>query len=82
MKALITDEHGEYGSIIEGPEEVITRLHEYLLEFDKHGHPVTWGAEDFVDYLNRVVLRDKSEKVVILELWTKDYDKNIPVLRI
>lgn len=47
MKALITDEHEQGASIIDGPEEIIKRLKEYLLEFDKYEHPVCWGTEEF-----------------------------------
>ncbi|QGG47707.1 hypothetical protein [Heliorestis convoluta] len=82
MKAVITDEHEWYASIIDGPEETIKRLKEYLLEFDKYGHPTCWGTEEFVNYLNDIILRDSDEKVIILELWTKDYDKSLPILKI
>lgn len=82
IKALITDEHGDGGSIIDGPEEIIKRLKEHLLEFDKCERPVCWGTEEFVDYLNDVVLMDSGDKVIILELWTYDYDGNLPILRI
>ena len=82
MKALIMDEHGDFASIIDGSEEIINNLKEYLLEFDKYGHSVCWGTEEFVNYLNEVILKDKNDKVVILDLYTNKYDKNLPTLRI
>jgi len=82
LKALITDEHEDFASIIDEPEEIIKKLKEYLLEFDKYGHPVCWGTEEFVNYLNDVILRDSNEKVIIIDLWTDDYDKNLPILKI
>lgn len=82
MKALIKDEHDNVDAIIDGPEAIIKRLKEYLLEFDKYGRPKCWGTEEFVNYLNEVVLKDRDEKVIILKFWTDDYDQNIPTLRI
>ncbi len=82
MKALITDEYDEGASIIDGPEKVITKLKEYLLKFDNYEHPLCWGTEEFVNYLNDVILVDSDEKVKILELWTYKYDKSLPKLKI
>ncbi|MBS4537719.1 hypothetical protein GOQ27_04550 [Clostridium sp. D2Q-11] len=82
MKALITDEYDEGASIIEGPEEIIKRLKEYLLEFDNYEHPGCWGTEEFINYLNDVILMKSDEKVIILELWIYDYDETLPKLKI
>jgi len=82
IKALITDEYGEGASIIYGPEKVISRLKEHLIEFDKYDHPICWGIEEFVNYLNDVVLADNEGKVIILEPWTYEYDKALPKLKI
>jgi len=82
MKAVITDEHDDFASVVEGPEEIVLHLKTYLLEFDKYDHPMCWGTEEFVDFLNDVILKDREEKVVILELWTDEYDKSLPKLRI
>lgn len=82
MKALITDEYGEYGSIVDAPDNIIMDFKKYLLEFDNYGHPESWGIKEFINYLNDVILKVKNEKVTIVELWTNDYDKNLPVLYI
>lgn len=82
MKALITDEYRTNYSVIDGPNNIIMNLKNYLLEFDRYGHSVSWGTEEFVEYLNKVILKDKSEKVIIIELLTNDCDEDLPVLYI
>lgn len=82
MKALIIDQHGHVDAMIDGPEEIIKRLKQYLLEFDKYGHPKFWDSEDFVNYLNDVILKDSGEKVSIVRVWRGDEAKNLPILKI
>ncbi|MGO1368934.1 MAG: hypothetical protein ACTHVE_08920 [Senegalia sp. (in: firmicutes)] len=82
MKALITDEYNQGAPIIDGPEEIIKRLKEYLLEFDKYKNTKCWGTEEFVNYLNEVVLINNDEKIKIIEIWTYKYDENLPALEI
>lgn len=82
MKALIMDEYEEGASIIDGPEEIIKELNDYLIQYDKYDHPVCWGVEELVRYLNDVILIDNDEKIIILKLWTYDYDKSLPTLKI
>jgi|GEM_PF-1596377 len=82
MKAVIADEHDDFVSVIEGPEDVILSLKTFLTAFDHYEHPMCWGSEEFVDFLNDVVLKDREEKVVILELYTDEHDKSLPKLRI
>lgn len=82
MKAMIMDEYEEGASIIDGPEEIIKELKEYLIQFDKYDHSVCWGVEEFISYLNDVILIDNDEKIIILKLWTYDYDKSLLTLKI
>lgn len=81
IRALIEDEYG-IDAMIEGPEEIIKNLKEYLLKFDKHGHPKTWGSEEFVSFLNDIILKNNNEKVSIVRIWKGDEAKNLPVLKI
>ena len=82
MKAVIVDEHDDFGTLIEGPKDIIESLNTYLVEFDRYGHPMCWGGEEFVDFLNNVILKDRKEKVTIIELYTDGYDRTLRKLRI
>jgi len=81
MRALIEDEHGD-DAMIDGPEKIIKNLKEYLLKFDKYKHPKTWGSEEFVNFLNNIILKNNDEKVSIVRVWKSDEAKNLPILKI
>lgn len=81
IRALIEDEYG-IDAMIDGPEKIIKNLKEYLLKFDNHGHPKTWGSKEFINFLNDIILKNNDEKVSIVRVWKGDEAKNLPILKI
>jgi hypothetical protein len=81
IRALIENENG-IDAMIDGPEKIINNLKEYLLKFDNFKHPKTWGSEEFVDFLNDIILKNNDERVIIVRVWKGAEADNLPILKI